>query len=175
MIALNRRFTLFGVVALMIGGAVALMAQAKSEGADEGSFAGLTAEIRQLRLALEESTRSQAQTQALGVYLSAQQSRLVQVAARLDVARRELDAASIRYKAITAELSNVGDSLVREANPEIRAALEQKSRALKVELESIALQDQLARSQEAELSQMMQAENARWTDLISRLERLINR
>jgi parvulin-like peptidyl-prolyl isomerase len=175
MIVLSRKFTLCGVVALMVGSAVALMAQAKSDGADVGSLAALTAEIRQLRLALEESTRSQAQTQALGVYLSAQQSRLVQVAARLDVARRELDAATVRYKAITAELSSVADSLVREANPETRAALEQKSRALKLELESIALQDQLARSQEAELSQMMQAENARWTDLISRLERLINK
>ena len=47
--------------------------------------------------------------------------------------------------------------------------------ALKLELESIYLQDQQARSHEAELSQMMQAENARWTDLISRLERVINR
>ena len=67
---------------------------------------------------------------------------------------------------------NIDDSLVREKNPETRAALEQKSQALKLELESIYLQDQQARSHEAELSQMMQAENARWTDLISRLERV---
>src|SRR5688500_14852551 len=60
----------------------------------DGSLAALTAEVRQLRLSVEELARSQTKTQALAVYLSAQQSRLQQADQQLAVARRELDAAT---------------------------------------------------------------------------------
>jgi hypothetical protein len=86
---MNRRLAWGVAVALVVSSAVAVMAQNQSE-SQGGSLAALTAEIRQLRLAVEEATRSQ--TQALGVYLSVQQARLVEVAARVDAAREELDA-----------------------------------------------------------------------------------
>ena len=44
-----------------------------------------------------------------------------------------------------------------------------------MELQNIAFQEQQARAREAELAQMLQTENNRWTDLISRLEQLIRR
>jgi hypothetical protein len=61
-----------------------------------GSLDGLTAEIRVLRVAIEDASRRRAQTEALGVYLSAQQSRLVQTASRLDAAAANARAASAR-------------------------------------------------------------------------------
>jgi hypothetical protein len=152
-----------------------LAAQGRTDATDPGSLAALTAEIRQLRLVVEESTRTQTQTQALGVYLSVQQARLVQLAARLDTARKDLDVAMVKSRQMSVALAGTEDALPRVTNPETRNQLEAEGRALKQELESVALQERLAQSREAELVQMLQAEDARWTDLISRLEQLIRR
>ena len=176
MMGLTRRTaTLCGVAIFTVSGAVALMAQGRSDLPDSGSLAALTAEIRQLRLAVEESTRTQTQTQALGVYLSVQSARLVQVAAKLDAARKELDALTVRLKQMSAELASTEDALPRVTNPEARTQLDVQRRALKQELEGVGLQEHLARTRETELSQILQVEDARWTDLISRLEQLIRK
>ena len=126
--------------ALLTGGFAALaLAQDRNERFDGiGSLAALTAEVRQLRLVIEELAKGQTalakdqtQTQALAVYLSVQQSRILQVTARLDATRDEL----------------------AEAETD--------------------LQKREAASREAELFQMLQVEEARWVDLIARLERVI--
>ena len=175
MVVSNSKLAWYVAAVLMAGFAVVSMAQDKGEAINIGSLGTLTAEVRQLRLAVEESTRTQAQTQALGVYLSVQQSRLVQVTARLDAARKELDDITVRAKQMAADLSRNNEALLREANPQVRAGLESENRALKSELEHIGLQDGQVRSREAELSQMLLAETTRWTDLISTLERLIKK
>ncbi len=76
-------------------GAAMLLAQAGTEHIDPGSLSALTSELHQLRTAVEEMIRTQTQTQALGVYLSVQQSRIVQAATRLDAVRKELEAVSV--------------------------------------------------------------------------------
>jgi hypothetical protein len=175
MTVFSRRLAWCGAAISIVACAVVVMAQGRNDITDAGSFAALTAEIQQLRLAVEESTRSQAQTQALGVYLSAQQARLVQVATRVDVARKELDAVTLRSREIAARLANIADLVPRIADPRERAELEEQTRALKMEQDSIAFKEQQARSRDAELSQMLQFEDARWTDLISKLEQLVKR
>ena len=153
--------------------AVAVVAQGSTQ-ANAGSLAGVTAELRQLRLAVEESTRSQTQTHALGVYLSAQQARLVQITTRLDTARRELDELSLRSNQLTTELASNEEAL-RSAAPELRQELEMGARALKQELATVVPQLQQAQTREAELSQLMQAEEVRWTDLLAKLEQLVRK
>lgn len=56
----------------------------------DGSLAALTSEVRQLRLAVEELARSQSETQALTVYLSAQQSRMQQADQQLAAVRDQI-------------------------------------------------------------------------------------
>jgi hypothetical protein len=160
--------------ALVVPSAIAIIAQGRTE-PDPGSLAALTAEIRQLRLAVEDATRSQTQTQALGVYLSAQQSRLVQVSARADAARKELDAVALRSREIGDRLAAVTEGLRDASDQTIRLQLEDAGRELKREQASIAAQQVLLQGREDELSQMLQVEHARWTDLISRLEQLIKK
>jgi hypothetical protein len=175
MIRFNSRLAWYGAALLMVSGAVALMGQDKGDATNTGSLAALTAEVRQLRLALEESTRTQTQTQALGVYLSVQQSRLVQVESRLDAVRKELDGVTVRAKQIAAEYQRFSEMLRSETNPEVRADLGQQARAMKLELENMSIQDQQVRLREAELSQLLQAETSRWTDLVTSLEKLIRK
>jgi hypothetical protein len=66
-----------------------------------GSLDGLTAEVRASRVAIEDASRRHAQAEALDVYLSAQQSRLVQTASRLD-------AAAAKARAVSARVTELG-------------------------------------------------------------------
>jgi chromosome segregation ATPase len=155
-----------------VGCVTAVLAQGKSDPADS-SLAALTSEVRQLRLAVEELSKSQTQTQALGVYLSVQQSRIVQVANRLDAAQRDLDAAAARSREMEGRVMTITDELQRISDPRTRAELEGAAREFKAEQRLVDLQWQQARSRESELSQALQLEESRWTDLIARLEKLV--
>ena len=152
----------------------ALLAQSRSDGVD-GSLTALTAELRQLRVAVEELGRSQTQTQALAVYLSVQQSRIVQVANRLDAAQKDVDSATLRSQDVETRLANLTDELPRATEPQRRAALQDGIRGMKAEERHLDLELQQARGRESELSQGMQLEVSRWNDLISRLEQLISK
>ncbi len=174
MIPFSRRLSWSVVLVLAAGSAAVVLAQEKND-APNGSLAALTAEIRQLRVAVEESTRSQTQTQALGVYLSVQQSRILQAATRLESARKELDAVSLRSREIASQLENFQGEIVRVTEPQRRAQLEDANQQLKFEQRRVVEQEQQARAREAELSQALQVEESRWTDLITRLEQLIRR
>lgn len=162
-----------GIAVAMTMSAAAVIAQ-RSTDAPGGSLADVAAELRQLRLAVEESTRRQTETHALGVFVSGQQSRLVQATTRLDGARRELDVVSNRSNQLSTALTD-SEAEIRSAKPEERPALELHARRLKEELEMIGPQLQRAQMREAELSQVLQAEEARWTDLLTKLEQLVRR
>ena len=149
----------------------ALRAQGQTE-TGPGSLAGLTREIQQLRVAVEESTRAQSQLQMLSVMLSAQQSRLVQVANRLDATRRELAEAA----AHTADANRLvrmfqGD----QATPEDREEASNLMKMFKPQADAAARHEQELRTREAELLQAYQAEEARWMDLMARLEQSVKR
>jgi predicted nucleic acid-binding Zn-ribbon protein len=173
--ASTKKVIWFGVTILAFGCIAAVRAQEKNQVLGGGSLTALTAEVRQLRLAVKDSIRSQTQTQALGVYLSAQQSRIVQVASRLDVVRRELDGASLASRSIATRLARTEERLSQVTDPKERLALEDQSRAMNLEQKTLSLHEQQARNRETELSQALQLENDRWADLISRLEQLIKR
>jgi hypothetical protein len=176
MVSVTRKLSWLGVVVLGLGCAVAVAAQDRSGVPVTGaSLDTLTAELKQLRVAVEELTRSQTQTQALGVYLSVQQSRMLQVSARLDAARKDLDVAAIRSRDLAGQLVNIEEQLRTVTEPDHRAQLENAVRQLKYEQGTVSLQEQQARAREVELYQTLQVEEARWNDLISRLEQLTKR
>ena len=138
----------------------------------DGSLAALTAEVRQLRVAVEELARSQSETQALGVYLSAQQGRLQQADQQLAAARRELDSATAAGERIEAQLADLSAEQPRAVSPEKRAEIADAIKALQFEQVRIARDLQQARSRESDLSQVVRSEETRWNELISRLEAL---
>jgi len=148
-----------------------LLAQASDAGG--GSLRELTAEIRQLRVAVEQSSRTQTQAQALGIFLSAQQSRLVQVTARLDAARKELDAIAQESAAHGNQLAALETQLPQITDPQERLAVEDRTRGLKLELKTVAARDQAAKVREAEVLQAWHQEDARWNDLIARLQQIV--
>jgi len=161
----------FGVVV-----SVVVIAQGVASPAEPAaSLKDLTAEVRRLRVAVEEATRAQTQTQALGVYLTVEQGRIVQAASRLESARRELEELQATSRRLTADLASLESMLSREADPEKRRAIEMQQRAMKQELDEAGSREQQLRSRETEAMQALQVEEARWSDLISRLEDIVKR
>jgi chromosome segregation ATPase len=160
-----------GFVLAIAGGATVVLGQSRSE-PELGSMAALTAEVKELRLAVQQLAQTQSQTQALGVYLSVQQSRVLQVSSQLDAARKELDTAAGRSNELAAHLADLEGELSRMSDPERRSQVQDASRQMKREQVAAAAQEQQARARELELSQSLQAEESRWSTLISRLEAL---
>jgi hypothetical protein len=161
----------FAAIIVTAGCAATLVAQTSDTSV--GSLRELTGEIRQLRFAIEQSTRTQTQAQALGILLSAQQSRILQVTTRLDAARKELDAVGQQSIHHTNELAMLDEAILKISDPNERAAVEDRSKGLKLEMKSMAAQEQQARTREAEMVQAWQQEEARWNDLIARLHQIV--
>ena len=172
--ALRRTLLLSSAATLSAVCVTTVLAQGRNDATD-GSLAALTADLRQLRTAVEQLARSQTQTQALGAYLSVQQSRTLQAANRLDAVQKDLDSAAVRSQEIERRLASMTSELSRANEPRVRAALEDQIRVFKAEEQGIDRQLQLARSREGELSQALQLEESRWNDLISRLEQLMTK
>ena len=104
---------LTGLALAIAGGATVVLGQSRSEPADPGSLAALTSEVRELRLAVQQLAQTQSQTQALGVYLSVQQSRVLQVSSQLDAARKELDATASQANELATKLADLEEELPR--------------------------------------------------------------
>jgi hypothetical protein len=163
----------FAAIILTAGCAATLLAQATDAGA--GSLGELTSEIRRLRFAIEQSSRTQTQAQALGIFLSAQQSRILQGTTRLDAARKELETIARQSTHHASQLALLEEQIPKISDPIERAAFEDRSRNLKLELKAVVAQEQQARTHEAEMLQAWQQEEARWNDLIARLQQIVER
>ena len=173
--ALGRTVAWSGLALSLAGGATAVLAQSRGEPAVPGSLAALTAEVRELRLAVQQLTQTQTQTQALGVYMSVQQGRVLHVSSQLDAARKELDAAVLRADEMGTKLADLEEELPRVSDPTTRRAIQEQTRELRREQAAAAGQEQQLRGREQELAQSLEAEEARWSTLISRLEALTQR
>jgi len=138
----------------------------------DGSLAALTAEVRQLRGAVEDLARSQTRTQALGVYLSAQQGRLQQADAQLAAARQELDSATAVRDKIEAQLTELLAAQPRATLPEKRAEIEDAIKGMQSEQVRVDRTLQQAQRRESDLSEALRSEETRWNELIARLEAL---
>ena len=158
----------------IVGGATVVLGQGRGEPAD-GSMAALTAEVRELRRAVQQFAQTQSQTQALGVYLSVQQTRIMQVSSQLESARMELDGVARQSSDVTGRLANLEEELPRLSDPTKRTAAEEAIREMRREQQLATAREQQLRNRELELSQTMQAEESRWSTLLTRLESLTQR
>ena len=165
---------LTGLSLAIAGGATVVFGQGRGEPA-EGSMAALTAEVRELRLAVQQLAQTQSQTQALGVYLSVQQSRVLQVSSQLDAARKELETTSFAASEMAAKVADLEEQLRRISEPAERNAIQDGLLGIRREHGLLSAKEQQARNRELELSQSLQAEESRWSSLISRLEALTQR
>lgn len=166
------------VGALVVSGGVALRARQGVQPASlpDGSLSALTAEVRALRLSIEESAKTQTQVQGLGVYLSVEKDRLLQTAARLDSARKDTLEASFQTAKALREQATYERELNDPGLPASQRALATESvQNLKQLVERVRSNEADARNRESMAEQAYQIEDARWNDLVSRLEQVIRK
>jgi hypothetical protein len=148
------------------------VAQGRTEQAGASLEAILT-EIRQLRQAVEEANRKQSQIQSLGVYVSAQHSRMTQLSARLDNVRTELTAAAARSQEMAALVANAEKEAADASNAEEREEAAGMVKLFKQQAAVVAQREQQLRDREIELAQAFTVEEGRWADLIARLDQAV--
>jgi septal ring factor EnvC (AmiA/AmiB activator) len=162
----------FAVIVVIIGLVAVAFAQNKSDTAD-GSLTALTAELRLLRLAVEEQGRTQTQTQALSAYLMAQQGRIQQTASRLDAARDELQSASDMIRDAKGRLESLDQELAKAAadSERLENLREVRKHFLDLQASTVAREER-ASAKVTELSNALAYEEGRWADVVARLEQL---
>ena len=162
------------LAAILILGGVVAWAQQAAPGV-EGSLAALTAEVRALRGAVEESGRRQTETQAMGVDLAAQQNRMTQLAQRLEGIRTQLAGVQKESAQAASMVTAAQEAIASSPNAQERQAAVEMLAAFKRQAAQTAEQEQRLRARELELYQTIQQDEARWTELIGRLETIIRR
>jgi len=162
------------VAVLAAAAAVTTWAQALGP-SSVGSLAELTAEVRQMRVALQEASRSQNQMQALNISLTAQQSRLAQVSARLDTAEEDLQQAIGRTREAVTAIATAQ----REPRPNItaeeRGQVAEMVKMFREQADEAQARENSARIKRDDLMNAFRAEEARWLQLVARLEEVIKR
>jgi hypothetical protein len=144
-------------------------------GASERALIAIAEELRLLRSAVQEANKSELETRALTVYLSAQQSRLVQLSTRLDTATAKRRAAEQDLAATGREAETAEADALRTTDSQRRALQQALLRELKQVMGDREEQVDELRKAEAEMLQSLQAEEARWIELLSKLEETIRR
>lgn len=159
------------IVVLLLTGVVQAQDKAASPNADP--LAALTTEVRLLRLATEKASQTQTQVQALAVFLTVQQSRLVHVSGRLDAARTDLDNAANTTRQISDRITEHDTRTQQLQNTTQENQARMAAGFLKQQLASAFARETQLRARESELVAELQTELSRWTDLTSRLEQII--
>ena len=136
----------------------------------------LTSEVRGLRTAIEHSAQSQLQGQVLGLYLNLQQNRVTQATARLDDVRRELEGVSGHARELAQQRARSKVGSGRGDGSRKRREMERAQAATKQEAGGRRSAGATGQEQRGDRRyQVVQTEESRWTDLISRLEQLLKK
>lgn len=134
--------------------------------ATDGSIAALTAEIRQLRIAVQELARSQQDAQTLSATLSAQENRVERAAEQLQNVREIIEGTTFQITQIDSRLSNLSEELSLATDLDRRQNLERQIRQARQDKNGFEAQLQRARSQESELLRVLQIEQRQWDELV---------
>jgi DNA repair exonuclease SbcCD ATPase subunit len=164
------------IAVAMVAGAAVVTTWAQGLGqAGAGSLAELTAEVRQLKVVIQEAGRSQNQMQALNISLMAQQSRLAQVSARLDTAEEDLQQAMSRTQEAVTVITTAQNDIRPNSTVEERAQHAEMIKLFRQQADAAQARENTMRVRRDDLMNAFRAEEARWLELVARLEEVIKR
>jgi hypothetical protein len=171
-------FVIVGVVVAL----TAVVLSAQSRDVEPAVSRELVTEMRALRNVIERYADTQIQTQAITGLLDAQQRRLAEANARLDIVRRELDATTTRFQSLSRAMAEAEQMSPKELTlpggvPPIdaRQALEHHRSDLLRQFESVSAQLQQLRTREGEALNQVTADETRWNELVGRLDQWLRR
>ena len=106
--------------------------------------------------------------------LSIEEQRVTHLSSQLDSVREQLSGMSraMGGGGLKERLTEIEKNLTIEADPAKRAALESEQRGMKQAMAMQAAMEQRLRDRESEIAQALASEQARWSDMSSRLDDL---
>jgi len=162
-------------VVFAVASVVLLSAQARD--ADPLTSRELLNEIRALRAVIERFAAAQTQTQTIVSLMTAQQRRVAEPTTRVDIVRRELDAATLRYAEVSRRLAAADQLTPADMTGPVgappvdgRRALEEHRTQLRNEFDTISAQIAQMRARESEMLNQFAFEEGRWRELTSQME-----
>jgi len=133
----------------------------------------LLAEVRALRIAMEQNATIAPRVQLALARLNIEEQRIAQLAMQLDRARQEVSASGLQLRKMSEELEQVERELQTTTDDKDRRALERGAIPdLKMRIKAQATADQALRERENEALQALSTEQSRWQELNSRLDEL---
>jgi chromosome segregation ATPase len=172
-----RMVVLVALVACTIPGGTAgtrvSASQQAQPAATTDSMSLLLAEVRALRIAMERQASMGPRIQLTVARLSIEEQRVTHLSSQLDSIREQLSTAgNATGGGMKERLAEIERSLTIEADPTKRAALESEHQGLKQAMSDSAATEQRLRERENETAQALASEQARWSELSSRLDEL---
>jgi chromosome segregation ATPase len=132
----------------------------------------LLAEVRALRIAMENNVTIAPRVQLTLARLGVEEQRMTQLAMQLDRVQQELTTHNLAFRQMADELTDVEKRLEATSDDKTRRELEVGIADLKTRLKGQAAAEEAARTRLNEVAQALSTEQARWIDLNSRLDEL---
>jgi chromosome segregation ATPase len=134
-------------------------------------LAALLSEVHALRLAMEHSAAVTPRVQLTLARLNIEEQRIAQLAAQLDQVRRELTAVSLDSQKLADQIPEIEKGL-QSPDEKMRKGYEYEQMSIRQRMAAQARLEQQLRSRENDAAQALATEQARWSDLNSRLDEL---
>jgi chromosome segregation ATPase len=135
-------------------------------------MAALLSEVHALRLTMEQSASIAPRVQLTLARLNIEEQRITQLAAQLDVVRRELTGAESGASRTADRLAELERLVQAVPDDKTRKDLEYEQSQTKREQSRQAIQLQQLRTREQDALQLLSGEQARWIELNARLDEL---
>jgi endonuclease/exonuclease/phosphatase (EEP) superfamily protein YafD len=135
-------------------------------------LAQLLAEVRALRIVMEQSGTAGPRIQLLTARLSIQESRVARLARDLDDARANLVRITEAQRRASEMFENLEAAVPSESDPARRRQLEAELKSLKQQIDVQSSEEQFLRNQESSLQASYDTEQARWLEISNRLDEL---
>ncbi|HEY1341656.1 MAG TPA: hypothetical protein VGF59_29295 [Bryobacteraceae bacterium] len=155
---------------LLLLGAAVLPAQTPDP--DTRLIQTLTAEVRELRLAIERSTLLGSRTQLAISRLQLQQTAAAQAIRDLDAVRRETAEVAARRVSIERRIKGLEEHAPLASKPEERAGMDQELKELRLNLEIVSGDLDRRGAREAELGSRVSALQAQVSDAEGRITQM---
>ena len=145
---------------------------ASPDSTDKATIQALLVEVRQLRMALENSTSIVPRIQLAGQRLQAQQERVDRFSRELRDHRSQIAQHSAERDREAANMKQLETEMAQNSDPARHKDLERVLKLLPGEIERMSTREQQERAQEAELATQLQTEQAKLAAMAEQLEAL---
>jgi hypothetical protein len=135
-------------------------------------LAALLAEVHALRVAMEQQATVGPRLQLTLARLTIEEQRVSHLSSDLTNVRQQLAGQEVAVQRTSAEAADLERQLQLETDPTRRREIESGLRNAQLQIRQFGTEQQQLQIRENEAAQALAAEQARWTDLNSRLDEL---